>query len=72
VQTASFILRVLSFPKYESLLPASVLKNLEAKAPNFYKWANAVVKEDSVTYVWDEKKVAEGTVARFVKANAAK
>lgn len=63
---------MLSFPKYESLLPASVLKNLEAKAPNFYTWANAVVKEDSVTYVWNEKKVAEGTVARIAKANAAK
>lgn len=72
VQTASFILRVLSFPKYDALLPASVLKNLESKAPNFWKWANAVVKEDSVTYVWNEEKVVTGTTARIAKLNAAK
>jgi len=52
-------------------LPASVLTSLESKAPNFYKWANAVVKEESVNYIWDEKKVAEGTLARINKAKAA-
>jgi len=71
VLTGSFILRVLSFPKYDGLLPASVLTTLESKAPNFYKWANAVVKEESVNYIWDEKKVAEGTVARIAKMKAA-
>jgi len=70
VQTASFILRVLAFPKYD-LLPQSLPTQLESKAPNFWKWANTVVKEDSVTYIWDEKKVAEGTKARIEKAKAA-
>jgi len=72
VLTASFILRVLAFPKYDGLLPASVATNLETKAPHFWKWANTIVKEDSVTYVWDEKKVAEGTAARVAKLSAAK
>jgi len=65
VQTASFVLRVLSFPKYEGLLSPSVLTQLESKAPNFWKWANAVVKENSVNYIWDEKLVAEKTLARI-------
>lgn len=60
---------MLSFPKYEGLLPKSVLTGLEAKAPAFWNWANAVVKEDSVTYIWDEKNVAERTLARIVKAS---
>jgi glutathione S-transferase len=72
VQTASFILRVLAFPKYDGLLPKSVLTNLETKAPNFWKWANAVVKEDSVTYIWDEKRTGELTQARISKLAAAK
>ncbi|RDL35809.1 Thioredoxin-like protein [Venustampulla echinocandica] len=65
VQTGSFILRLLSFPKYEELLPKSVLTSLEARAPAFWKWANAVVQEKSVTYVWDEQNVATRTIARL-------
>jgi glutathione S-transferase len=61
----------LSFPKYEGLLPKSILTNLEAKAPNFWKWANAVVKEESVNYMWEEKNVAEKTTARIEKLKAA-
>ncbi|KAL3421072.1 glutathione S-transferase domain-containing protein [Phlyctema vagabunda] len=65
VQTGSFVLRLLSFPKYEGLFPANLLKEWEQKTPNFWKWANAVVKEESVNGIWDEKAVAEGTLARF-------
>ena len=68
VQTGSFLLRVLSFPKYEGLLPKSILTGLETKAPAFWTWANTVVKEESVTYIWDEKNVAEKTLARIAKA----
>jgi len=53
------------------LLPASILPALESRAPNFYKWANAVVNEESVNYIWDEKKVAENTAARIAKMAAA-
>ena len=59
---------MLSFPKYEGLLPKSILTGLETKTPAFWKWANAVVKEESVTYIWDEKNVAERTLARITKA----
>ena len=55
----------MSFAKYEDLLPASILTTLESKAPNFWKWATATAKEQSVTYIYDEKKVAEGTIKRL-------
>ena len=69
VQTGSFVLRYLSHSKY-GLLAENLLSELEAKAPNFYKWANAVVNEKSVNYIWDEKKIAEGTKARMAKLKA--
>jgi len=69
VLTGSFLLRLLAFHKYD-ILPKSVPTSLEAKAPAFWKWANAVVKENSVTYIWDEKHVAERTKIRIAKLTA--
>ncbi|KAH7312863.1 glutathione S-transferase domain-containing protein [Rhexocercosporidium sp. MPI-PUGE-AT-0058] len=73
VQTGSFLLRVLSYPKYQelNLLPRSILDGFEAKTPAFWKWANAVVAEKSVNFIFDEKLVAEGTAARIAKIKAA-
>jgi glutathione S-transferase len=65
VQTASFALRLLTYGKHEVLLPSTFLPALEKQAPNFWKWANTVVKEESVTYIWDEQKVVEGTISRL-------
>ena len=66
MQTGSFLLRILSFPKYE-ILPKSLLADLESKAPAFWKWANAVIKEESVNYIWDEELVATKTKERILK-----
>lgn len=66
------MLRILAFTKDEALLPKSVATALESKAPNFWKWANAVVKEDSVTYIWNEQLTIERTKARLAKVAAAK
>jgi len=71
VQTGSFLLRVVTFPKYD-LLPSSFLETLQDKTPAFYKWASAVVKEKSVNYIYNEEAVAKGTKARFAKLNAPK
>jgi glutathione S-transferase len=60
----------LSFPKYD-LLPKSILTTLEDKAPAFWKWANAVVQEKSVNYIWDEKAMAEKMKERMAKLAAA-
>jgi len=70
VQTGSFLLRVLTFPKND-VLPPSLLTTLEKKTPNFWKWANAVIVEESVNFIYDEKKIAEKTAARIAKAAAA-
>jgi len=64
VQTGSFVLRILDSPQY-GLLATSMLTNLEAKAPSFWKWAKAVVKEESVNYIWDAKTVSEKTKAKW-------
>jgi len=70
VQTGSFVLRLLSFPKYD-ILPKSVITGFEEKAPNFMKWAKAVVAEESVNFIWDEEQVASKTKARIAKMAAA-
>ncbi|EDN96994.1 hypothetical protein SS1G_01922 [Sclerotinia sclerotiorum 1980 UF-70] len=41
------------------------------KAPAFWKWANAVSKEKSVTYIWDEEATAKRLLARYKKLREA-
>lgn len=65
--TGSFVLRLVSMSKYEQLLPTSLPKAMEEKNPNFWKWANAVANEKSVTYIWDEEAVANRTLERLGK-----
>ncbi|KAF3390962.1 hypothetical protein DPV78_010822 [Talaromyces pinophilus] len=65
VQTGSFLLRVLTLPNYDDILPCFILEVLQTKAPNFWKWANAVVAEKTVTCVWDEIDVVKRTIARI-------
>lgn len=67
--TAPFILRVYSFSKNE-LLPKSVLEGFE-KLPNFNKWAQAVIKEESVTYIWNEAEVIPATKKKIESMKAA-
>jgi glutathione S-transferase len=58
VLTGSFIIRAYLLPKH-GLLPENLLSDLAAKAPNFDKWANEVVKHPSVGGgIWDEEKIA--------------
>jgi glutathione S-transferase len=56
---------VLSFSKDGEVLPKSINTSLEAKAPNFWKWASNLVKQESVTYIYDEKKIVEKAKVRF-------
>ncbi|CAJ2512461.1 Uu.00g054760.m01.CDS01 [Anthostomella pinea] len=62
--TGSFIVRLFTFPKY-GLIPRSVLDELSIKAPNFYRWGEAVSKHPSVTGIFDEAVIAERTKQRF-------
>lgn len=63
--TAPFILRILASCDDE-LLPKSFKESLN-KLPNFSKWANAVIKQDSVTYIWVEETVVKATKIRVQK-----
>lgn len=65
--TGPFLLRVLTLPKYEQLVPSFVPKGLEDKAPNFWRWAQAVTVEKSVSAVWDEELVVRRTLERIDK-----
>lgn len=46
------------------------MKGLEAKAPAFWKWANAVIAKNSVRYIWDAEAVADRTKAKIAKNKA--
>jgi glutathione S-transferase len=67
--TAPFVLRVYSFSR-NRLLPKSVLEGFE-KLPNFNKWAQAVNKEESVTYIWNEAEVLPATKKKIESMKAA-
>jgi glutathione S-transferase len=69
--TGSFILRLLAYPK-GGLAPASLATGLETQAPHFWKWANVVVKDKNVNYIWNEESFIEKTKVRLAKAAAAK
>lgn len=66
---APFILRIDAFSK-NGLLPKTVADGLEA-LPNFNKWSQAVIKEDSVTYIWNEADVISATRKRIEGMKAA-
>lgn len=68
--TAPFILRLYSLSKAE-VLPGSIHAKLN-ELPNFSKWAAQVIKQESVTYIWDEEKVIEGTVRKVAQLKAQK
>ncbi|KAK5220803.1 hypothetical protein LTR47_011113, partial [Exophiala xenobiotica] len=73
VLTGPFVLRLLALSKPEyGIVSPKVTALLEERAPNFMAWAAKVVQESSVTYIWDEKRVAERTKARFAKLAAEK
>jgi glutathione S-transferase len=47
-------------------------KALELAAPSFCEWAQVVIREKSVTTIWDEDLVVRRTLERIAKANGAK
>lgn len=66
--TAPFIIRTYAMAKH-GLLPKSILSGLDA-LPNFSKWAAEVNKQESVTYIWDEEAVINGTRTRIESQKA--
>ncbi|KAI1800800.1 thioredoxin-like protein [Daldinia bambusicola] len=70
VLTGSFIIRLFTLPKY-GILPAHILTDISAKAPNFYKWGQAVSKHPSVAGIYNEEEIAASTKERLAKLRAA-
>ncbi|KAF5017403.1 hypothetical protein F66182_10669 [Fusarium sp. NRRL 66182] len=66
VITASFVIRTFSQSKH-GVLPTSLISRLESETPNFYKWAQAVIKNPSVTGIYDEEAFIEATKKRVAQ-----
>jgi len=69
VLTGSFVIRLKALTAAD-VYPKLIWTAIEEKAPNFLKWAEAVVVHPSVTSIWDEKKLVEGAKARIAKLRA--
>jgi glutathione S-transferase len=70
VLTGSFVIRLVSLTKAE-VYPKELGTSIAERAPNFWKWAQAVAKHPSVTSIYDEDKIISSTKARIAKARAA-
>ena len=70
VLTGPFVIRLVSLSK-AGVFPEGLPGTLQEKAPNFWKWAGEVAKHPSVTKIYDEEKIVEGTKARVEKMRAA-
>jgi glutathione S-transferase len=66
--TAPFILRIYALAKH-GLLPQSVISGFDG-LPNFSKWAAESIKQESVTYIWDEESTVSGTKKKIESMKA--
>jgi len=69
VLTGSFVIRLVSLSK-AGLYPNNLSSSIAEKAPNFWKWAEAVAKHPSVTGIYDEEAIIASTKKRIAKAQA--
>jgi glutathione S-transferase len=51
--------------------PTSIIERLPEQAPNFYKWAQAVVEHPSVNKIFDPESNINNTRERLAKIRAA-
>jgi glutathione S-transferase len=65
---APFLLRIYALSNGD-VLPVSVKEGLQ-KLPNFAKWANATMANESVRQTWDEEAVVSRTKSRIAKMKA--
>ncbi|KAL2269350.1 hypothetical protein VTJ83DRAFT_1534 [Remersonia thermophila] len=71
VLTGSFVVRLKTLTAAE-VYPKKLWTAIEQQAPNFTRWAEAVAKHPSVTSIYDEPAIIEGTKKRIAKLLAAK
>jgi len=65
VLTAPFVIRYFAMSN-GGLFPKSVKESIQ-KLPNFGPWAEAVIKRESVTYIFDEEKINQRMKKRIAK-----
>jgi len=70
VLTGSFVIRLVRLSK-AGVYPSKLGGDVQQRAPNFWKWAEAVAAHPSVTNIFDEEKIIASTKARIAKARAA-
>ncbi|KAI0482065.1 glutathione S-transferase domain-containing protein [Xylariaceae sp. FL0804] len=63
VLVGPFVLRLLSLP-HHGVYPRGILDDLSTRAPNFYRWAEAVSKHPSVNGIFDAEAVAKRQLQR--------
>ncbi|KAK4175177.1 putative glutathione S-transferase [Triangularia setosa] len=71
VLTGSFVIRIKSLSQTD-LYPSNLWPLIVEKAPNFKKWAEVVSVHPSVTSIFNEQEIIEGTRARIAKLKAQK
>ncbi|CAP67177.1 uncharacterized protein PODANS_1_21910 [Podospora anserina S mat+] len=71
VLTGSFVIRHKSLSKTD-LYPSNLWPSIVEKAPNFAKWAEVVAVHPSVTSIFKEQEIIDGTRARIAKLKAQK
>jgi len=69
VLTGSFVIRLITLTK-AGLYPAKLGSSIAERAPNFWKWAQKVAAEPSVTGIFNEEQIISGTKKRIAKARA--
>ncbi|KAI1097180.1 glutathione S-transferase domain-containing protein [Jackrogersella minutella] len=70
VLTGSFVVRAFTYPKH-GLVPEHVLTDLSTRAPNFYRWGQAVSRHPSVLAIFDEESLVVKEKERMAKRRAA-
>ncbi|KIY48779.1 putative glutathione S-transferase [Fistulina hepatica ATCC 64428] len=72
VLTGPFLLRLLDFSKPSiGLLPQGLATAIAQRIPAFHAWAQRVVKEKSVNYIWDAERAAKKTNVKIEAKKAA-
>lgn len=52
-----------------NILPKSIASGFDA-LPSFSKWAEAVIEQESVTFIYDEEAIIAGTLKRIENQKA--
>ena len=65
-----FVIRAITLSKH-GVYPKSLNAQIEAKAPNFHRWASAVCRHPSITSIFDEDVIVARSRAKRARMRAA-